>query len=139
MILKTYGYNTTSYVFTTACHFFLNRHNMKLKNDEEKAFDLELSKIIKARRDELNLTQEYLSFHSGVTRITIGKWEKGEKTPISFDLYNVLKVLYKDPSEFWAELYKNYEKTLSPIQKASDKKKYMAYIEQMQKGKKGNT
>ena len=112
---------------------------MKLKNDEEKAFDLELSKIIKARRDELNLTQEYLSFHSGVTRITIGKWEKGEKTPISFDLYNVLKVLYKDPSEFWAELYKNYEKTLSPIQKAADKKKYMAYLEQTQKGKKGNS
>ena len=112
---------------------------MRLKNDEEKAFDLELSKIIKARRDELNLTQEYLSFHSGVTRITIGKWEKGEKTPISFDLYNVLKVLYKDPSEFWAELFKNYEKTLSPIQKAADKKKFMAFLEQAQKNKKGDT
>ena len=99
----------------------------------------EIVKTQPVRPLELNLTQEYLSFHSGVTRITIGKWEKGEKTPISFDLYNVLKVLYKDPSEFWAELFKNYERTLSPIQKAADKKKFMAFLEQAQKNKKGDT
>ena len=109
---------------------------MKLKNDEEKAFDLELAKIIKARRDELNLTQEYISFHSGVTRITIGKWERGEKTPISFDLYNVLKVLYKDPAEFWAELHQKFEQTVSPIHKAAEKKKFLNYVEQARKNKK---
>lgn len=108
---------------------------MKLKNDEEKAFDLELSKIIKARRSELNLTQEYISLHSGVTRITIGKWERGEKTPISFDLYNVLKILYKDPSEFWATLHQQFEANVSPIRKAADKKKYQTYVEQTRKKK----
>ena len=123
------------YVFTTASCFFLNSSTMKLKNDEEKAFDLELSKIIKARRDELNLTQEYISLHSGVTRITIGKWERGEKTPISFDLYNVLKILYKDPSEFWATLHQQFEANASPIRKAADKKKYQTYVEQTRKKK----
>ena len=109
---------------------------MKLKNDEEKAFDLALAKILKARRDELNLTQEYLSFHPGVTRITIGKWERGEKTPITFDLYNVLKVLYKNPSEFWAALFQQFESSVSPIHKAAEKKKFQNYIEQTRKGKK---
>ena len=109
---------------------------MKLKNDEEKAFDLELAKILKARRNELNLTQEYISLHSGVTRITIGKWERGEKTPISFDLYNVLKILYKNPSEFWHALFQQYESNVSTIHKAADKKKLQNYIDQTRKGRK---
>ena len=103
---------------------------MKLKSDEEKAFDLALSKILKARREKLKLSQEYVSCHSGVTRITIGKWEQGIKTPISFDLYNVLKILYKDPSEFWAELYKEYESSVAPIHAASEKEKLSKYFEQ---------
>ncbi|MBR4917091.1 MAG: helix-turn-helix transcriptional regulator [Fibrobacter sp.] len=106
---------------------------MKLKSDEEKAFDIALSKILKTRRDKLKLSQEFISFHSGVTRITIGKWERGVKTPISFDLYNVLKVLYKEPSEFWTEFYKEYEAIVAPIHEAAEKEKLLKYFEQSRK------
>ena len=109
---------------------------MKLKNDAEKAFDKALSIILKARRNEVNISQEYLSIHSGVSRITIGKWERGEKTPISYDLYNVLKVLYKDPSEFWKNLHVECEKVLPGIMAAADKMKVMDYFNTPQKKKK---
>ena len=108
---------------------------MKLKSDEEKAFDQLLGKILKSRREELKLSQEFISCHSGVSRITIGKWESGEKTPISFDLYNVLKILYKSPSEFWNTMHQQCEAVLLPIHAAAEKSKYLNYIEQTRKRK----
>ena len=116
--------------------FFLKSLYMKKKSEEEKLFDIELSKLLKAKRNEKKLSQEIISERSGVTRITIGKWERGEKTPQSFDLYNVLKVLYKNPDEFWEELAKNYELAVAPILAAADKGKYLTYIEQTRKRKK---
>ena len=108
---------------------------MKRKTDEEKVFDEILASLVKARRKELNLSQEYVSTHSGVTRITIGKWERGIKTPITFDFYNVLRLLYKNPSDFWNDFTALYEKKASPIREAAEKSKYFRYIEQTQKAK----
>ena len=108
---------------------------MKRKTDEEKVFDEILANLMKARRQKLNFSQEHVSNNSGVTRITIGKWERGEKTPITFDFYNVLKMLYPNPSEFWAEFSSIYEKRVSPIREAADKSKYLKYVEQTKKAK----
>ena len=110
---------------------------MRKKSDEEKLFDKEISRLLRAKRDEKKLTQEIVSERSGVTRITIGKWERGEKTPQSFDLYNVLKILYKNPAEFWESLASNYEKRVSPIQAAAEKNKYLKYVEQTRKKRNG--
>lgn len=109
---------------------------MKRKTDEERAFDKALAQIILARRAQLNLSQLYISIKSGISRITIGKWERGLKTPVAFDLYNVLKVLYDDPSDFWRDLFKTYEKDALPIREAADKKKYLDYIKQTSKKRK---
>lgn len=108
---------------------------MKLKSNEEKVFDLILSGILRARRLELKYSQEFVSTYSRVSRITIGKWERGEKTPISFDLYNALRILYKDPSEFWAEVHKQCQEQLTSVEKAADKVKYLKYLEQTRKKK----
>lgn len=106
---------------------------MKLKSDEERVFDETLAQIIKARRDKLNLSQQYISDNASVSRTTLVKWEKGEKTPITFDLYNVLKILYKNPSEFWNDFSATYEKNALPIREAAEKKKFMNYFEQTRK------
>lgn len=112
---------------------------MKLKTDEERAFDSILAGILKARRDELKLSQEFVSSHSGVSRITIGKWERGEKTPISFDLYNVLRVLYKDPSEFWSTFHQQCSSSLASLEKAAEKEKFWNYMKQVRKKKNNNS
>ena len=125
------------YVITAQKPFFLKSFFMRKKSDEEKLFDKEISRLLKARRDEKKLTQEIVSERSGVTRITIGKWERGEKTPQSFDLYNVIKILYKNPAEFWESLASNYEKRVSPIQAAAEKDKYLKYVEQTRKKRNG--
>lgn len=111
---------------------------MKRKTDEERAFDKTLAQIILVRRSKLNLSQDYIGKHSGVSRTTIGKWERGEKTPISFDFYNVLKLLYDKQSDFWNDFSSMFEKDAESIRKAADKEKYMNYIERtkMAKGKK---
>ena len=118
--------------------FSLKFTRMKRKSDEEWAFDKTLAQIIQARRSKLKLSQLFISIRSGVSRITIGKWETGEKTPIAYDLYNVLKVLYKNPSEFWNDFYNTFEKSASPIREAADKKKYLDYIAQSRKNKAAN-
>ncbi len=113
---------------------------MKRKSDEEKVFDEILATLVKARRQKLNLSQEVVSNNSGVTRITIGKWERGVKTPITFDFYNVLRMLYPNPSEFWADFSDVYEKRVAPVREADEKKKYLKYIEQTRKPRgKGNS
>ena len=61
---------------------------MKRKSNEEKVFDEILATLVKARRQKLNLSQEVVSNNSGVTRITIGKWERGVKTPITFTTFS---------------------------------------------------
>ncbi len=106
---------------------------MKRKSDEERAFDETLAQIILARRSQLNLSQLFISIQSGVSRTTIGKWERGVKTPITFDLYNVLKILYDNPSDFWDDFHKSFEKNVSSIREAADKKKYIDYFEQTSK------
>lgn len=108
---------------------------MKKKTDEEITFDLILSKIIKSKRAECKYSQEFVSSNSGVTRLTIGKWEKGAKTPQAFDLYNVLKVLSVTPWDFWKEFAAEYEANVQPIREAAEKRKYWKYIEQTKKRK----
>lgn len=109
---------------------------MKLKTEEERIFDETLAYIIKARRDKLDYSQQYISDNACVSRTTLGKWEKGEKTPITFDFYNVVKVLYKNPSEFWEEFSTAYEKKAAPIREAAEKMKYQSYIERTRNKKK---
>ena len=111
---------------------------MKRKTDEERAFDKALAQIILARRAQLDLSQLYISIKAGISRITIGKWERGLKTPVAYDLYNVLKVLYKNPSDFWNDFYNTFEKNVTSIRAAADKKKYLDYIKQTSKKKKNN-
>lgn len=122
-----------TYVITEHGCFSLKFPIMKLKSDEERVFDETLAQIIKARRDKLNLSQQYISDNASVSRTTLVKWEKGEKTPITFDLYNVLKILYKNPSEFWNDFSATYEKNALPIREAAEKKKFMNYFEQTRK------
>ena len=108
---------------------------MKRKTDEERAFDKTFAQIILVRRSQLNLSQEFISTNSGVSRTTIGKWERGEKTPIAFDLYNVLKILYDNPSDFWNDFTSLYEKEAEPIRKAADKEKFLDYVKRTKKDK----
>ncbi len=108
---------------------------MKRKTDEERAFDKALAQIILARRAQLNLSQDYIGKNSGVSRTTIGKWERGEKTPIAFDLYNVLKLLYEQQSDFWNDFSSLYEKEAEPIRKAADKEKFLDYVKRTKKDK----
>ena len=71
-----------TYVITEHGCFSLKFPIMKLKSDEERVFDETLAQIIKARRDKLNLSQQYISDNASVSRTTLVKWEKGEKTPV---------------------------------------------------------
>jgi len=108
---------------------------MRKKTDEEKAFDQVISIVIKEQRAKLRMSQEFISSHSGVSRITISKWEKGEKTPISFDLYNVVNLLYPNPAEFWNIVHDRYEIVRRPIHHAAEKEKFLNYMRQTSKKK----
>ena len=106
---------------------------MKRKNEIEKAFDESVAYFLKKRREELKKTQEYVAEEAGISRVTLGKWEKGEKTPNSFDLYNVLKILHIEQSVFWEKFVERFESTATPMRAAAEKNKYRAYIEQTRK------
>ena len=79
------------------------------------------------------LAETRIAQEAGISRITLGKWERGEKTPNSFDLYNVLKVLKWEPEDFWTELGKHFEPTAKPLRIAAERTKIKAYIEQTKK------
>jgi DNA-binding XRE family transcriptional regulator len=106
---------------------------MKRKNEIEKTFDESIAYLLRKGREKLGHSQDLVAQEADISRITLGKWERGEKTPNSFDLYNVLKVLKWEPEDFWAELGKHFEPTAKPLRIAAERTKIKAYIEQTKK------
>ena len=102
---------------------------MKRKNEIEKTFDESIAYFLKKRREDLDKTQEFVAEEAGISRVTLGKWEKGEKTPNSFDLYNVLKILHVDQSQFWKSFVEHFESSATPLRIAAEKVKFRAYME----------
>lgn len=106
---------------------------MKRKNEIERSFDESIAYLLRKGREKLGHSQDLVAQEAGISRVTLGKWERGEKTPNSFDLYNVLKVLKWEPEDFWAELGMHFEPTAKPLRIAAERTKIKAYIEQTKK------
>ena len=102
---------------------------MKKKNEIERSFDESIAYLLKKHRENTGTSQDIVAQEAGISRITLGKWERGEKTPNSFDLYNVLKAIYSDPSLFWEEMAHHFESAAKPLRFAAEQNKIKAYIE----------
>jgi transcriptional regulator with XRE-family HTH domain len=68
-----------------------------------------LAKLIKSRREELNLTQEELALAAKTTQATISRIESGEQVPTAPTLFNIIHALGIEPSAL-------YEVTISKEQ-----------------------
>ena len=106
---------------------------MKRKNEIEISFDESIAYLLKKAREKLGRSQDFIAQEAGISRVTLGKWERGEKTPNSFDLYNVLKVLKWESHDFWDELTRHFEPTARPLRIAAEQNKLRAYIERTKK------
>lgn len=106
---------------------------MKKKCDLQEAFDNVISLEIKRTRENRKISQDVLCSKSGISRVTLIGWEKGVKTPNSFDLYNVVKELYDTPSEFWDNVSGKFEKEAAPKRFAMERAKYNEYIRAVKK------
>ena len=96
---------------------------MRKKCDLQEAFDKTISLLLKKKRVNRNLSQHTLSYLTGISRNTLADWEKGVKTPNSFDLYNLVKELYDSQKEFWEIVSEIFEET------ASTKRKMARHLE----------
>lgn len=85
---------------------------MRKKCDLQEAFDKTLSLLLKRTRENRNLSQHTLSFKTGISRNTLVDWEKGIKTPNSYDLYNLIKELYSTQVEFWYTFSEIFEENV---------------------------
>ena len=108
---------------------------MKRKNEIERSFDESIAYLLKKARESLGRSQDFIAQEAGISRVTLGKWERGEKTPNSFDLYNVLKVLKWESRDFWEEMSRHFEPTAKPLRIAAEQNKIRAYIERTKKNK----
>ena len=108
---------------------------MKRKNEIERSFDESIAYLLKKAREKLGRSQDMVAQEAGISRITLGKWERGEKTPNSFDLYNVLKVLKWESRNFWEEMAHHFEPSAKPLRVAAEQNKIRAYIERTKKKK----
>ena len=108
---------------------------MKRKNEIERTFDESIAYLLKKAREKQGRSQDIVAQEAGISRITLGKWERGEKTPNTFDLYNVLKVLHLNPCDFWEELSRHFEATARPLRIAAEQTKIRAYIERVRKNR----
>ena len=106
---------------------------MKRKDEIEISFDESIAYLLKKAREKLGRSQDFIAQEAGISRVTLGKWERGEKTPNSFDLYNVLKVLKWESRDFWEELTLHFETTANPLRIAAEQNKIRAYIERTKK------
>ena len=102
---------------------------MKRKNEIEISFDESIAYLLKKAREKLGRSQDFIAQEAGISRVTLGKLERGEKTPNYFDLYNVLKVLKWESSDFWKELSQHFETSPKPLRIAAEQTKIRAYIE----------
>ena len=106
---------------------------MKRKNEIEISFDESIAYLLKKAREKLGRSQDFIAQEAGISRVTLGKWERGEKTPKSFDLYNVLKVLKWDSYDFWEKLTHHFEQKTKTLRVAAEQNKIRAYIERTKK------
>lgn len=90
---------------------------MRKKCDLQEAFDKTISLLLKKKRVNRNLSQHTLSYLTGISRNTLVDWEKGVKTPNSFDLYNLVKELYDSQKEFWEIVSEIFEEIASTKRK----------------------
>lgn len=89
-----------------------------------------LGTLFKERRALISMTQQKLSEKIDVSRVTIGKWEKGKTRPDIYEFYNAMLEIDPSFSFFWQELKKRFETNVEPQKKAAEKEKYRKYIEQ---------
>lgn len=67
-----------------------------MNTDEEIEFIIEVGKKIQAKRKELNLSQETLSFDADIPRNQIGRIERGEINTSLITLFKISKALKID-------------------------------------------
>ncbi len=67
-----------------------------MNTDEEIKFIIEVGKKIQAKRKELNLSQETLSFDADIPRNQIGRIERGEINTSLITLFKISKALNID-------------------------------------------
>lgn len=61
---------------------------------------MELSRLIKSRRENLGLTQKQLAEKVGLTDVTISRYENGEREPKWSDFLAICEVLEINPNDF---------------------------------------
>ncbi len=67
-----------------------------MNTDEEIAFIIEVGKKIQAKRKQLKLSQETLSFDADIPRNQIGRIERGEINTSLITLFKISKALNID-------------------------------------------
>ena len=82
-----------------------------------------LGKILQDRRTELHKTQDEVSYLGEVSKVALGQWEHGHKTPDLEKLIPVINVLYPDPSVFWKQFHQQYDQEVRPILQVADREK----------------
>lgn len=77
--------------------------DMKEYEQEQKRMQRALIATIKAKRSARGWTQEDLGKRAGINHQQIGRWERGEREPRSFDLAAIAKAFGgMSLSQFWA-------------------------------------
>ncbi len=85
----------------------------------------EIGRRIKARREYLRLSQEALAERTGVSRVTISNWERGERSISAVELPALAAALTVPLAYFYGDeetegpLINSYYNGLSPARKAT--------------------
>ncbi|QKW23978.1 helix-turn-helix transcriptional regulator [Kitasatospora sp. NA04385] len=67
--------------------------------DDQRAYDREVGRRVKAARLQANLTQELLAREIGVTRASVTNIEKGVQAPPPYRLVRIATALSVEPAE----------------------------------------
>lgn len=76
-----------------------------MKKDKGKSDNSRIGKWLAEKREEKDLSQQYVADRLGVTRTAVHYWESGKRTIYAVNLIEYCKVLGVDPREIIDDLY----------------------------------
>ena len=79
-----------------------------------------LGPVIRKWRFESGLTQEELGRSAGLSKKSVGSFERGERTPEIWEIVNLSQALGKDPAELITLWYRSCLKEVSELGKLQD-------------------
>lgn len=76
-----------------------------MKKDKGKSDNSRIGKWLAEKREEKDLSQQYVADRLGVTRTAVHYWESGKRTIYAVNLIEYCMVLGVDPREIIDDLY----------------------------------